>query len=76
MGSEHRSTGFASVLAQGKDVVSIPGTKRRRYLQENVGSLRSRWTPKILIRLSGLRPVGDRYPEMSSAERDSAALPG
>ncbi len=67
---------LAWVLARGEDVVPIPGTKRRRYLEENAGSLQLALKPADLDRLSDLRPVGDRYPDMSWVERDSAPLAG
>jgi aryl-alcohol dehydrogenase-like predicted oxidoreductase len=71
---------LAWVLAQGEDVVPIPGTKRRRYLEENAGSLRLALKTADLDRLSDLRPVGDRYqdmyPDMSWVERDTAPLAG
>jgi aryl-alcohol dehydrogenase-like predicted oxidoreductase len=67
---------LAWVLARGEDVVPIPGTKRRRFLEENVGALSLELKMEDLDRLSGLRPVGDRYPDMSWVERDSALLPG
>jgi aryl-alcohol dehydrogenase-like predicted oxidoreductase len=49
---------LAWVLAQGKDVVPIPGTKRRRYLDENVGALDVELTDEDLERLDRLAPVG------------------
>jgi aryl-alcohol dehydrogenase-like predicted oxidoreductase len=67
---------LAWVLARGEDVVSIPGTKRRRYLQENVGSLNLVLKTEDLDQLSDLRPAGERYPDMSWVERDTAPLPG
>jgi aryl-alcohol dehydrogenase-like predicted oxidoreductase len=65
---------LAWVLARGEDVVPIPGTKRRRYLQQNVESLRLALTTEDLDRLSDLQSVGDRYPDMSWVERDTAPL--
>ncbi|MEO7195752.1 MAG: aldo/keto reductase [Pseudonocardiaceae bacterium] len=65
---------LAWVLARGEDVVPIPGTKRRRYLQENVESLSLTLSAEDLDRLSDLHPVGDRYPDMSWVERDTAPL--
>ncbi len=65
---------LAWVLAQGQDVVPIPGTKRRHYLAENAGSLRVTLAAADLDRLSDLRPIGDRYPDMSWVERDTVAL--
>jgi aryl-alcohol dehydrogenase-like predicted oxidoreductase len=58
---------LAWVLAQGDDIVPIPGTKRRQYLEENVGALDVRFTPQELVELDTLLPpgaaVGARYPE-------------
>jgi aryl-alcohol dehydrogenase-like predicted oxidoreductase len=60
---------LAWVLAQGEDVVPIPGTKRLRYLEENMGALRVNLTEsdrkKIADRLAQFQVVGERYaPEM------------
>jgi aryl-alcohol dehydrogenase-like predicted oxidoreductase len=60
---------LAWVLAQGKDVVPIPGTKRVRYLQENMGAIDVHLTPddlkKIAARLAEFEIVGERYmPQM------------
>jgi aryl-alcohol dehydrogenase-like predicted oxidoreductase len=56
---------LAWVLAQGEDVVPIPGTKRRSYLEENVRALEVRLTPAELERLARALPPGaasgDRY---------------
>jgi len=55
------------VLAQGQDVVPIPGTKRRAYLDQNLGALDVTLTPSDLRRLDEAFPrgaaVGARYPE-------------
>ncbi|WP_338837022.1 aldo/keto reductase [Gordonia polyisoprenivorans] len=56
---------LAWLLAQGDDVVPIPGTKRRTYLDENIGALSVTLTVEQLERLSALRPAGERYPDMS-----------
>jgi len=57
---------LAWVLAQGDDIVPIPGTKRRKYLDENVGALAVRLTPAQLAALDAEFPLnaaaGDRYP--------------
>jgi aryl-alcohol dehydrogenase-like predicted oxidoreductase len=57
---------LAWVLAQGGDVVPIPGTRRARYLEENVAALDISLSGDELRRLSELFPVGaaagDRYP--------------
>ena len=58
---------LAWVLAQGDDIVPIPGTKRRRYLEENVAALDVRLTPEELAEIDSLLPrgvaAGSRYPE-------------
>jgi aryl-alcohol dehydrogenase-like predicted oxidoreductase len=51
---------LAWLAAQGDDVVSIPGTKRRRYLEENVAALDLVLTADDLARLDGLDAAGDR----------------
>ncbi|MDF3283008.1 aldo/keto reductase [Gordonia sp. N1V] len=56
---------LAWLLAQGDDVVPIPGTKRRTYLDENIGALSVTLTAEQLERLAALRPAGERYPDMS-----------
>ncbi len=60
---------LAWVLAQGQDVVPIPGTKRLRYLEDNMGALRVNLTEserkKIAERLAQIQVVGERYtPDM------------
>jgi aryl-alcohol dehydrogenase-like predicted oxidoreductase len=60
---------IAWVLAQGDDVVPIPGTKRRRYLEENLGALEVELTPEDLAAIEKATPrgsvAGARYnPEM------------
>lgn len=65
---------LAWVLAQGDDIVPIPGTKRRRYLDENLDALRVSLTPTELAEIAAVFPVGRavglRYPEaMMSALR-------
>ena len=58
---------LAWVLAQGDDIVPIPGTKRRKYLEENVAAVDLKLTPDDLRRLSEVFPfgaaAGPRYPE-------------
>jgi aryl-alcohol dehydrogenase-like predicted oxidoreductase len=49
---------LAWVLAQGKDIVPIPGTKRRTYLEENVGALTVHLTENDLQHIDELAPVG------------------
>jgi aryl-alcohol dehydrogenase-like predicted oxidoreductase len=62
---------LAWVQAQGDDVVPIPGTKRRKYLEENVAALDVTLGAGDLERLGGLTPSGDRYIDMSWATRDT-----
>jgi aryl-alcohol dehydrogenase-like predicted oxidoreductase len=54
---------LAWVLAQGEDVVPIPGTKRRRYLEENLAALDIELAPAELARIDAEVPpaAGDRY---------------
>jgi aryl-alcohol dehydrogenase-like predicted oxidoreductase len=58
---------LAWVLAQGNDIVPIPGTKRRSYLEENVSALTVTLTAHDLARLDDLMPqgvaAGARYSE-------------
>jgi len=58
---------LAWVLAQGDDVVPIPGTKRRKYLEENAGAVEIDLTIDDLRRLNEVFPTGaaagQRYPE-------------
>lgn len=57
---------LAWVLAQGEDLVPIPGTKRRRYLDDNIGALEVAFSPAELAHIASLFPpdaaVGERYP--------------
>jgi aryl-alcohol dehydrogenase-like predicted oxidoreductase len=62
---------LAWVLAQGDDLVPIPGTKRRKYLEENVGALDVNLTYEDLERIDEIAPkgaaAGTRYPEAMMA---------
>src|SRR2546428_5120133 len=49
---------LAWVLAQGDDIVPIPGTKRRKYLQENIGALDVNLTSTDLARIDEVAPHG------------------
>ena len=61
---------LAWVLAQGEDVVPIPGTKRRSYLEQNVAASELELTGDELRVLGALSPAaGDRYPDMSFVNR-------
>jgi aryl-alcohol dehydrogenase-like predicted oxidoreductase len=60
---------IAWLLHQGEDIVPIPGTKRRRYLEENVAAAEVSLSGEELARIDEAAPVGaasgDRYPDMS-----------
>jgi aryl-alcohol dehydrogenase-like predicted oxidoreductase len=61
---------LAWVHAQGRDMVPIPGTKRRRYLEENAGALGVELDGDDLTRLGEAgEAAGDRYPDMSAVNR-------
>jgi aryl-alcohol dehydrogenase-like predicted oxidoreductase len=66
---------IAWVLAQGDDVVPIPGTKRRRYLEENAAALDVRLTPEDLAAIEEVAPrgfaAGDRYAAWQMANVDA-----
>ncbi len=49
---------LAWVMAQGEDIVPIPGTKRRKYLDENIASLNVALTKDDLDRINETMPVG------------------
>ncbi len=58
---------LAWVLAQGDDIVPIPGTKRRKYLEENVAAVEIELTAAELAQIDAVMPMGaaagTRYPE-------------
>jgi aryl-alcohol dehydrogenase-like predicted oxidoreductase len=62
---------LAWLLAHGDDVVPIPGTKRRTYLEDNIGAVDVDLTVDDLARLDGLTPVGDRSAEAGWVNRDT-----
>ena len=66
---------LAWVMARGKDIVPIPGTKRVRYLEEDAGALDVKLAPEDLRRLEEVFPhgaaAGPRYPEQMMALLDS-----
>jgi aryl-alcohol dehydrogenase-like predicted oxidoreductase len=66
-GAKASQLALAWVLAQGNDIVPIPGTKRTRYLEENVAATERRLTSDDLARIDRALPrgaaSGPRYPE-------------
>lgn len=56
---------LAWLLAQGEDIVPIPGTKRRKYLEENIGAIDIELSEEELREIESLAPQvsGPRYPE-------------
>jgi aryl-alcohol dehydrogenase-like predicted oxidoreductase len=66
---------LAWVLAQGKDIVPIPGTKRRKFLDENLAAAEIQLSEKELREIEEIAPkgvaAGERYPEnmMASVNR-------
>lgn len=59
---------LAWLLAQGDDIIPIPGTKRIEYLEENIGAVEVQLTDKDLARIDDIAPkgvaIGERYESM------------
>lgn len=64
---------LAWVQSRGEDIVAIPGTKRRKYLEQNVAASQVELTEDDIERIEDAVPVaavaGDRYPDMSKQNR-------
>ena len=64
---------IAWLLTQGEDIVPIPGTKRRQYLEENALATDIELTSADLERIEAVAPqgfaAGDHYPDMSTVNR-------
>ena len=75
--AEHKAkpsqVALAWVLAQGEDIVPIPGTKHRKYLEENAAADTVKLSRDDLARIDAAFPVGiaagNRYPDMSTVNR-------
>jgi aryl-alcohol dehydrogenase-like predicted oxidoreductase len=66
VGATAAQVALAWLLAQGDDIVPIPGTRRVARLEENVAATELALSPDQLARLGAIRPAaGDRYPDMS-----------
>jgi aryl-alcohol dehydrogenase-like predicted oxidoreductase len=72
-GVEPGQLALAWVLAQGEDIVPIPGTKRVQYLEQNAAAVEVELTQDDLRRLDEAFPqgaaAGDRYADMSTVNR-------
>jgi len=72
-GSQASQVALAWLLHQGQDIVPIPGTKRRKYLEENAAAASIRLSPEELQRIDTAFPKGiasgNRYPDMSTVNR-------
>ncbi len=67
-GCQPSQLALAWVMAQGEDIVPIPGTTKRAHLDENLAALGITFTPAELARINEIAPrgaaAGERYPEM------------
>lgn len=72
-GVEAAQLALAWVLAQGDDIVPIPGTKHLKYLKENIAAAEIELSDDELQQLDEAAPTGvaagDRYPDMSTVNR-------
>jgi aryl-alcohol dehydrogenase-like predicted oxidoreductase len=68
---------LAWVLAQGKDIVPIPGTKRRKYLEENAAAVQVKLSPQDIAKIDRAWPqgaaAGPRYSEAQARLVDKTA---
>ena len=61
---------LAWVLAQGRDIIPIPGTKRQKYLDENLAAASTTLSPSELKQINAVLPsetAGQRYPAHTMA---------
>ena len=62
---------LAWVLSQGQDIVPIPGTKRRKYLEENAAAVDLALAPELVLELEAVFPpdaaAGERYAPVMKA---------
>ena len=73
LGATPGQVALAWLQAQGDDVVPIPGTKRRRYLEENVAALDVELSADDVARLEALQPIGTRYADTGWVNRETPA---
>jgi aryl-alcohol dehydrogenase-like predicted oxidoreductase len=70
VGATPAQVALAWLLAQGDDIVPIPGTRHVARVEENAGAEKIRLTSDQLSRLSAIQaPVGDRYADMAPINR-------
>ncbi|MBV2353850.1 aldo/keto reductase [Streptomyces sp. J2-1] len=70
VGGTPAQVALAWLLAQGEDIVPIPGTKRVSRVEENLGAAQVKLTADQLDRLDAVAPpLGDRYADMSPIDR-------
>jgi aryl-alcohol dehydrogenase-like predicted oxidoreductase len=70
VGATPAQVALAWLLAQGDDIVPIPGTKHVSRMEENAGAVGTALTSDQLARLGAVQaPVGDRYADMSRVNR-------
>ena len=69
-GAKPAQVALAWLLARGPHVVPIPGTKRRKYLEENLGAASLTLTADDMARLEDARAAGPRYTERAMAMVD------
>lgn len=69
-GATPAQVALAWLYAQGADLVPIPGTKRRKFLEENIAALGVMLSADDLTKLDALAaPASDRYPDMTPVNR-------
>jgi aryl-alcohol dehydrogenase-like predicted oxidoreductase len=69
-GARPAQVALAWLLAQGDDIVPIPGTKRVSRLEENAAAVNLELTAEQSAQLTAIAaPVGDRYPDMTPINR-------
>lgn len=66
---------LAWLLAQGDDIVPIPGTTSPKHLEDNVGAIDVRLEPEEIEALNALRPHGSHQADLDFVERDTPPLP-
>jgi aryl-alcohol dehydrogenase-like predicted oxidoreductase len=70
VGATPAQVALAWLLAQGDDIVPIPGTKHVARMEENAAATGVTLTAEQVARLSAIQaPVGDRYADMSRVNR-------